>query len=94
LIRRHSEKTECRTLPWRPRVAARREEQEAAGPRPTTVASCLGILHEDTLAVTDDGCENLCPKWNGTPERPAVGVGSNLINRCQSNEYLTLSWTL
>jgi len=32
----------------------------------------LGIRHEDTLAVTPDGCENLAPKWSGTPEEPAV----------------------
>jgi Xaa-Pro aminopeptidase len=32
----------------------------------------LGIRHEDTVAVTADGCENLCPKWSGTPEEPAV----------------------
>jgi Xaa-Pro aminopeptidase len=28
--------------------------------------------HEDTVAVTEDGCENLAPKWPGTPEEPAV----------------------
>ena len=32
----------------------------------------LGIRHGDTLAVTPDGCENLAPKWSGTPEAPAV----------------------
>jgi hypothetical protein len=32
----------------------------------------LGIRHEDTVAVTESGCENLCPKWSGTPEDPAV----------------------
>jgi Xaa-Pro dipeptidase len=32
----------------------------------------LGIRHEDTVAVTEDGCENLAPKWPGTPEEPAV----------------------
>jgi len=32
----------------------------------------LGIRHEDTVAVTETGCENLCPKWSGTPEEPAV----------------------
>jgi Xaa-Pro aminopeptidase len=32
----------------------------------------LGIRHEDTLATTPDGCENLVPKWSGTPEEPAV----------------------
>ena len=32
----------------------------------------LGIRHEDTLAVTESGCENLAPKWSGTPEEPAV----------------------
>jgi Xaa-Pro dipeptidase len=32
----------------------------------------LGIRHEDTLAVTGSGCENLGPKWSGTPEEPAV----------------------
>jgi hypothetical protein len=31
-----------------------------------------GIRHEDTLAVTESGCENLCPRWSGTPEEPAV----------------------
>jgi Xaa-Pro dipeptidase len=32
----------------------------------------LGIRHEDTLAVTENGCENLAPKWSGTPEEPTV----------------------
>jgi Xaa-Pro aminopeptidase len=32
----------------------------------------LGIRHEDTVAVTEEGCENLAPKWSGTPEEPAV----------------------
>jgi Xaa-Pro dipeptidase len=32
----------------------------------------LGIRHEDTLAVTENGCENLAPKWSGSPEEPAV----------------------
>ncbi len=32
----------------------------------------LGIRHEDTVVVTADGCENLVPKWSGTPEEPAV----------------------
>jgi len=32
----------------------------------------LGIRHEDTVAVTENGCENLAPKWSGTPEDPAV----------------------
>jgi hypothetical protein len=31
-----------------------------------------GIRHEDTVAVTENGCENLAPKWSGTPEEPAV----------------------
>jgi Xaa-Pro dipeptidase len=32
----------------------------------------LGVRHEDTVAVTADGSENLAPKWSGTPEEPAV----------------------
>ena len=32
----------------------------------------LGIRLEDTVAVTESGCENLCPRWPGTPEEPAV----------------------
>jgi len=32
----------------------------------------LGIRHEDTVVVTPDGCENLAPKWSGTPGEPAV----------------------
>ena len=32
----------------------------------------MGIRHEDTVAVTENGCENLCPKWSGTAEEPAV----------------------
>ena len=32
----------------------------------------LGVRHEDTVVVTPDGCENLAPKWSGTPEEPAV----------------------
>jgi len=31
----------------------------------------LGIRHEDTVVVTENGCENLT-KWSGTPEEPAV----------------------
>ena len=27
----------------------------------------LGIRHEDTVAVAESGCENLCPRWSGTP---------------------------
>jgi Xaa-Pro dipeptidase len=32
----------------------------------------MGIRHEDTVAVTESGCENLAPKWSGPPEEPAV----------------------
>jgi Xaa-Pro aminopeptidase len=32
----------------------------------------LGIRHEDTVVVTADVCENLGPRWSGTPEEPAV----------------------
>jgi Xaa-Pro dipeptidase len=32
----------------------------------------LGIRHEDTVAVTESGCENLGPRWPGTPEEPAA----------------------
>ena len=32
----------------------------------------LGVRHEDTLMVTDEGCENLGGGWSGTPEDPAV----------------------
>ena len=32
----------------------------------------LGIKHEGTVAVTESGCENLGPKWSGTPEEPAA----------------------
>ncbi len=32
----------------------------------------LGIRLEDTVVVTESGCENLAPKWPGTPEDPAV----------------------
>jgi Xaa-Pro dipeptidase len=32
----------------------------------------LGIRHEDTVVVTESGCENLAPRWTGTPEDPAV----------------------
>jgi Xaa-Pro aminopeptidase len=45
---------------------------ETAGP-PGDAKGELGIRHEDTVAVTESGCENLCPKWSGTPEEPAVG---------------------
>jgi Xaa-Pro aminopeptidase len=31
----------------------------------------MGIRHEDTVVVTNDGCENLT-KWSGRPEEPAV----------------------
>jgi Xaa-Pro dipeptidase len=36
------------------------------------IAGELGIRHEDTVVVTGNGCENLAPKWSGTPEEPAV----------------------
>jgi Xaa-Pro dipeptidase len=32
----------------------------------------LGVRHEDTLAVTEDGCENLGGPWTGPPDDPAV----------------------
>jgi Xaa-Pro dipeptidase len=32
----------------------------------------LGVRHEDIVAVTENGCENLAPRWSGTPEEPAV----------------------
>jgi hypothetical protein len=32
----------------------------------------LGIRHEDTVVATNEGSENLAPKWSGTPEEPAV----------------------
>jgi len=40
--------------------------------RRTCIPGELGIRREDTLAVTESGCENLVPKWSGTPEEPAV----------------------
>jgi Xaa-Pro aminopeptidase len=35
--------------------------------RKTYVPGELGIRHEDTVAVTADGCENLAPRWSGSP---------------------------
>ena len=32
----------------------------------------LGIRLEDTVVVTESGCENLAPRWPGTPEEAAV----------------------
>lgn len=32
----------------------------------------LGVRHEDTLIVTEDGCDNLGGAWSGTPEEPAI----------------------
>ena len=32
----------------------------------------LGVRHEDTVVVTENGCENLAPLWSGSPEEPAV----------------------
>lgn len=32
----------------------------------------MGIRHEDTVVVTETGCENLVPRWSGSPEEPAV----------------------
>jgi Xaa-Pro dipeptidase len=32
----------------------------------------LGIRLEDTVVVKQNGCENLEPRWSGTPEEPAV----------------------
>jgi hypothetical protein len=25
------------------------------------------VRHEDTVVVTESGCENLAPKWSGSP---------------------------
>ena len=44
---------------------------KGAGGAPDTYGE-LGIRHEDTVAVTESGCENLAPKWSGSPEEPAV----------------------
>ena len=51
-------------MPWR--VPTR-----GSGGAPDTYGE-LGVRHEDTVAVTENGCENLAPKWSGTPEEPAV----------------------
>ena len=32
----------------------------------------LGIRHEDTVAITENGCENPGPRWSGSPEEPAL----------------------
>lgn len=32
----------------------------------------LGIRHEDTDVVTDNGCDKLAPKWSAPPEEPAA----------------------
>jgi Xaa-Pro aminopeptidase len=40
--------------------------------RKTYVPGELGITREDTVADTENGCENLAPKWSGSPEQPAV----------------------
>jgi Xaa-Pro aminopeptidase len=32
----------------------------------------LGIRHEDTLVVTEEGCANLGGSWSGPPEDPAI----------------------
>jgi len=55
-----------RATEGRSRQAARR------GSRWIYISGELGIRHEDTVAVTENGCENLAPKWSGTPEEPAV----------------------
>ena len=39
---------------------------------PICIPGELGIRHEDTVAVTNDGCENLAPKWSGSPEERAI----------------------
>ena len=31
------------------------------------------MRHEDTVAVTAEGCENLCPKWSSTPKTSSTG---------------------
>jgi hypothetical protein len=36
----------------------------------------LGIRHEETVAVTENGCENLAPRWSGTPKEPAMVWGA------------------
>jgi hypothetical protein len=32
----------------------------------------MGIRHEDSVAVTETGCENLAPRWSGSPWELAV----------------------
>ena len=39
---------------------------------PTYAPGEMGIRHEDTVVATESDCENLAPKWSGTPEEPAV----------------------
>jgi hypothetical protein len=42
-----------------------RRRSLASGGAPDTYGE-LGIRHEDTVVVTESGCENLAPKWSGT----------------------------
>ena len=53
---------EGRCRPWRDRLGGCTGDAKGE----------LGIRHEDTVAVTDSGCENVAPKWSGTLEEPAV----------------------
>lgn len=50
-------------MPWRGHI-------RVSGGAPDTYGE-LGIRHEDTVVVTESGCENLT-KWSGSPEEPAV----------------------
>jgi Xaa-Pro aminopeptidase len=38
----------------------------------TYIPGELGIRHEDTIVAWADGCEDLAPRWSGTPEGPAI----------------------
>jgi Xaa-Pro aminopeptidase len=52
-------------------VASRHQPLVERPFRTTYIPGELGIRHEDTVATTENGCENLT-KWSGTPEEPAV----------------------
>jgi hypothetical protein len=53
-------------------IAVGNSDSAAHGAPGTYIPGELGIRHEDTVAVTEEGCENLAPKWSGSPEEPAM----------------------
>jgi len=56
--------------------------------RRTAIPGEPGIRHEDTVAVTEGGCENLAPKWSGTPEERRWSRRTLLVMQIERRYHL------